>query len=102
MARKLPFALSGCLLAIGIGALASPAIADDLPAGPGADVVQRSCSMCHALDHVTQIRKSRSDWENTVNLMLTYGLQISDDDRQKVIDYLSATYGLGAQKAPSK
>ena len=80
---------------------AATAFADDsgLAQGPGADVVQRTCSMCHALDHVTQIRKNRSDWESTINLMVTYGLQLSDDEKQQAIEYLSANYGFGKPKS---
>ena len=95
-------AFSGCLIAISGGSFASKALAEDLAPGPGAEMVAHACSMCHQLDHVVQIHKSRSDWKTTVELMATYGMQMSAADQQKVIDYLSANYGFESPKSAAK
>ena len=92
-------ALCVSLVAGGAGSLVSRARADDLAPGPGADIVAHACAMCHQLDHVVQIHKSRSDWQSTVDLMATYGMQMSDEDKQKVVDYLSANYGFESPKS---
>jgi Quinohemoprotein amine dehydrogenase A, alpha subunit, haem binding len=77
------------------------AAAQDIAPGTSSDLVSRACSNCHSLDTVTQIRKNRADWDNTVHLMRNYGLEMSDDDMQKIIDYLGAHYGLQAHQ-PAK
>jgi hypothetical protein len=81
------------LALLGILAWALPAGAADLEPGAGSDIVLRACSNCHTIDNVLQVRKNRADWDTTVHLMRNYGLEISDEDMQKAIDYLSSYYG---------
>ena len=64
----------------------------DLPPGKGALIVQSNCSSCHALSVVTSKRASKPQWTQVVNLMITRGAQIGDDDIQTVIDYLAANF----------
>ena len=98
MSSKLTMSLLGCRVTLGICAIAINATAADLEPGPGSDLVAHSCSNCHSLDGVTQLRKSRADWDTTVHLMRNYGLDMSDEDMQKVIDYLSSYYGMQPHK----
>ena len=64
----------------------------DLPPGKGALIVQSNCSSCHALSVVTSKRASKPQWTQLVNLMITRGSQIADQDIQTVIDYLAANF----------
>ena len=64
----------------------------ELPPGKGAGIIQSNCSSCHALTVVTSKRASKPQWTQVVNLMITRGAQITDEDIQTVIDYLAANF----------
>ena len=77
------------------GALAATASA--APAGsaaaPGKTVFEASCGNCHDLAVSTDLRKSRDEWQATVNRMITSGAALSDDEAANVVDYLAKNYG---------
>jgi cytochrome c5 len=63
---------------------------------PGEDaqvLLEERCTVCHTLDRVEGAQKSREGWESTVDRMIEYGAQLTDDERSVLIDYLVATYG---------
>jgi hypothetical protein len=84
---------AGCLMlgVSGAGAL-------DLPPGPNRDIVTRECQACHSLDMVAATNETREIWNNLLNAMTSYGLRVSDEDRAKILDYLSTA--LGPKPAP--
>jgi mono/diheme cytochrome c family protein len=90
------------LIAFRLGGGATGAAAEELEPGTGSDVVMRDCSKCHAIDNILQVRKNRADWDTTVHLMRNYGMDMSDQDMQIVIDYLSAYYGFEPRKRAAK
>lgn len=52
------------------------------------------CSRCHPLERVTTMRRTRSQWEETITTMITArGAQVSDDDFTTILDYLVKEYG---------
>jgi hypothetical protein len=62
----------------------------DLPTGPNRDLVLRVCEGCHDIQMVLDTGGlSREDWEITLNMMGTYGMQISDGDRALILTYLA-------------
>lgn len=71
-----------------------------LPPGPGRDELIRACSGCHLLTVVTSQRKSESDWTDTVIEMRSRGANASDEDLEKIVEYLAKNYG--PQSAPAK
>ncbi len=52
-------------------------------------LVESKCSQCHALDRVWDASMDRSGWETTVRRMEANGLSISDEERARIVDYLS-------------
>jgi competence protein ComEA len=76
----------------------SAAGAIDLPPGPNRELVVRECQACHSLDMVAATNESREIWTNLLNAMTSYGLRVSDEDRAKILDYLSTA--LGPKPAP--
>jgi mono/diheme cytochrome c family protein len=63
-----------------------------LPDGPGKEIVSRACVKCHSLDVVTNKRASQDEWAKTVDDMLNRGAELSDDEADKVVDYLSKNF----------
>jgi cytochrome c5 len=65
------------------------ASAQQLPAGPGADVLKSRCVICHEADIITSQKLSTTGWTNSVNKMVRWGAQISQEERDVLIPYLA-------------
>lgn len=91
---------------IGLVACATPSAADkvsiDLPKdkvqfkpGPGAQVAQTYCVICHSAGYVyMQPPLTRGQWEGEVNKMRkVYGAPLPEDQVKTVVDYLMTQNG---------
>ncbi len=56
---------------------------------PGQALVATKCSTCHSIVQVDNAKYSREMWDSTVNRMVMAGLQITDEQKAQVIDYLA-------------
>ena len=54
------------------------------------------CSVCHSADLIAQQRLPRARWEVTVEKMKHWGAEISKDEEDLLVRYLSARYHPGA------
>jgi hypothetical protein len=54
----------------------------------GPSILAEHCSGCHAIQVLEIIRKSRSDWEITLEKMEAFGLQLSQEEQDILLDYL--------------
>ena len=64
--------------------------------GPGKQMVEANCIMCHSLDYIPMNSPflDHKGWEASVNKMIkVMGAPITEVDGQKIIDYLAAQYG---------
>ena len=59
-------------------------------------LVVARCSVCHSEDLITQQRLPRPRWEATVEKMKQWGAEISQDEADLLVRYLSARYHPGA------
>lgn len=81
------------LVAAGFLAAIIPAWAqDELPAGPGKDTVATACTACHELRTVTNSGHSRQDWETVLHMMVNVGANVSPDQFDSVVDYLTKSF----------
>jgi sulfite dehydrogenase (cytochrome) subunit B len=66
--------------------------------GPGVEVALANCSLCHSADYIsTQPPLPRKSWQATVDKMRTkYAAPIATNSVEKIVDYLTATYGAKA------
>jgi sulfite dehydrogenase (cytochrome) subunit B len=77
---------------------ATPVLADEqvpLKPGPGLDVVQTSCSVCHTLNYIrmNSVFLSPDDWKAEVTKMRTaLGAPIDDETAATIVKYLSTAY----------
>ncbi len=81
--------------------LAGLALAGELPAGPGAELVFAKCQICHDLTYPLQnAGLSEDEWASTVDDMIDYGAPIDEEERSVIVEYL-ATY-LGPNPPPAE
>lgn len=69
-----------------------------LPSGPGQDLIQTHCTLCHDLSRVTGSKRSKQEWNYTVTGMMS---KVSGMATPKEIEtmssYLAAQFGKNAQ-----
>ncbi len=88
------------ILALMMVLAAAPALAQEsqlrLRDGPGRQLVEANCVMCHSLDYIPMNSPflDRKGWEASVNKMIkVMGAPIGEADAQKIVDYLAGQYG---------
>lgn len=66
------------------------------PDGPGADVIDTDCLICHSADHVlNQPSLTKEAWEEVVHKMITaYKAPVSLKDASVIVDYLTRIKGI--------
>ncbi len=80
---------------LGIWLSVHPAAAQiELPPGPHRDLVYGQCRTCHDLQYlVDSAGIPRDAWNDVVVGMRKYGLRVPDDQRAKILDYLTTYLG---------
>jgi cytochrome c5 len=63
--------------------------AQELPAGPGAEVLKSRCVICHEADIITSQKLSLAGWTNSINKMVRWGSQITPQERDVLQPYLA-------------
>ena len=76
--------------------------AQQLPPGPGADVLKSRCVICHETDIITSQKLSLTGWTNSINKMVRWGSQITPAEREVLQPYLAQHFaplhqGFGGQ-----
>ncbi|HTR84693.1 MAG TPA: hypothetical protein VMI56_09450 [Reyranella sp.] len=71
-----------------------------LPPGDGRDVVAVACTQCHGPGPFVQLREGADAWRLQVYDMILRGAQVQPDDLDKVVGYLSASFGPGVNVPP--
>jgi mono/diheme cytochrome c family protein len=66
-----------------------------LPAGDGRDLVATTCSQCHGLNAITQLREGKTAWRHQVYDMIERGAQVSPSEIDVIVNYLAANFGPG-------
>jgi cytochrome c5 len=75
----------------GPGAPATETVA--LPGGPGKELVETRCAVCHNLERVTIVKRQKRDWDTIVaNMYERWGMS-APDEVQAISAYLVAQFG---------
>jgi mono/diheme cytochrome c family protein len=64
--------------------------------GPGRELTQASCSMCHSVDYIliNAPFQDRTGWEKTVTKMVkVFGAPLTPEDNAAIVAYLAQHYG---------
>jgi mono/diheme cytochrome c family protein len=67
-----------------------------LPEGRGKDILVRACSACHPVSAVTQVRKSKGAWQETLQRMVRRGATVTPSELDELLDYLTTKLQSGA------
>ncbi len=51
---------------------------------------EKECKKCHTIKYALNETKTRDDWKLTVNMMVSNGAQLSDDQKGLIVDFLTA------------
>lgn len=88
-------AVSAFVVAVTSALAARPAavVAGDLPPGPGRETLIRVCSDCHGVDLMEGQRRTRNQWREVVEDMVSRGANAADDDTKVIINYLATVLG---------
>ena len=91
--------LTGILAALSLAGLLAASLpatvkaADDLPEGPGKEVVLKVCTQCHGVAEFTSKRNTRAEWDEEVDKMAARGAKASDDEFDAIVTYLAKNFG---------
>ena len=64
-----------------------------LPEGSGRAQLERVCTTCHGLENVVRSRMTKEKWAGVVDNMASRGAQGTDDDFDRIINYLAVNFG---------
>lgn len=74
--------------------LVSPAPAqDNLPPGPGKELLSSVCTVCHNLQRVTEKKLTKDEWDDVVDKMAARGARASDEEFDTIVNYLVKNFG---------
>jgi len=63
-----------------------------LPEGPGKDLVEVVCTECHTLERVVAKRATRAEWQDKVLEMLQEDPDVTQQERDKIVEYLAKNF----------
>jgi cytochrome c5 len=75
-----------------IAFLASQGCQSDSSEVEGARLLEERCSVCHKTEIPKSARKSRSEWNKTVDRMIARGAKLSPEEKKILVRYLSRIY----------
>jgi cytochrome c5 len=75
----------------GPGAPADTTVA--LPGGPGKELVETRCAVCHNLERVTIVKRQKRDWDTIVSNMYERWGMSAPEEVQAISAYLVAQFG---------
>jgi cytochrome c5 len=64
-----------------------------LPSGPGKELVETRCAVCHNLERVTIVKRQKRDWDTIVSNMYERWGMSAPDEVQAISAYLGAQFG---------
>jgi hypothetical protein len=62
------------------------------PAGPGLELIQRSCISCHDIYMITTKRKTPQQWAEVMDLMAARGAEVTPEEMQVIEEYLAQNF----------
>jgi mono/diheme cytochrome c family protein len=60
--------------------------------------MDRACTRCHALDRVQGVRNAEEAWRATLVDMRERGAQLSDEELERLVEWLTRVWGTNQGK----
>jgi len=64
-----------------------------LPSGPGKELVETRCGICHDLERITAVKRGKREWNDVVAAMFARFGTGAPDEAQAIASYLGANFG---------
>jgi hypothetical protein len=72
-----------------------------LPDGKGKELAVKLCSTCHSTNIWANQHHTAEQWNSIIDLMVSRGMQASDDDIDTISGYLTANFGPKPAETPA-
>src|SRR4051794_20290606 len=80
----------------------APASAQQFPAGPGKEILETKCGVCHGPEQaLVGDGRSAAEWKDVVQEMIDQGAEVAPDEAQTLIAYLAKNWPRKAAGAPA-
>ena len=67
-------------------------VAQSLPDGPNKDLVEAVCTACHDTGRIVSKQMTKAEWADKVLEMLQEDPDVTQPERDKILEYLSVTF----------
>lgn len=81
------------LTLVSVPTMAQGSRASELPPGEGKDTLLRACSDCHGMEVIEGQRRTRKQWQVSVDDMVARGAEASEPDVKAIVEYLTRALG---------
>jgi cytochrome c5 len=78
---------------LGPGIDLPPAKPVALPDGHGKQLVETRCALCHDLERVATVKRSKQAWAPIVASMIAWGAPATPEEAKTMTDYLATNFG---------
>lgn len=85
--------LAGAVAAAAVVATSVQAQEEELPEGPGKAELTQTCTRCHTTAPIIALKRPAQEWNELLTRMMGMGAQVSDDQYDAILGYLTAHYG---------
>jgi len=80
------------LLAVVAGTTVAQSPSPSLPDGPGKELVEAVCTACHSLERVVAKHGTKAEWQDKVLEMLQEEPDITQQERDQIVEYLAKSF----------
>jgi hypothetical protein len=84
----LPLTVAAVIASAGLAA------AQAFPDGPGKEILEKKCSVCHAPEQVTTFGRSAEEWHEVVVNMIDLGAELNEEEAKVLVEYLAKNWPL--------
>ncbi len=100
--RAVPAAVvAGLLLASGAAIAQDPPEPEPhLVVGPGMQLTQQRCMLCHSVTYITRSRLTLDEWRDTTQRMVRLGAVVTPAEIETIVGYLYTFYGRNPDGTP--
>ena len=66
--------------------------AQQFPDGPGKQILEEKCSVCHAPEQAIVVGRAAAEWDDVVHQMIDLGADVPAEQAKTLVDYLAKNW----------